>query len=87
MKSIAALFVVFAVSFGGTPTWACPQCRPLVRAGVYNPDFAANLFVLLLPLAVLGAIGVAVHFSDAIPAKVRQIKGCKPWRRICDAGR
>jgi hypothetical protein len=87
MKNIAAGLATSAILFSSTAAWACPQCRPAVESGVYNQDFAANLFVLLLPLAVLCAIGVGLYFSDAIMAKLRHIKGAKQWQTTSNAGR
>lgn len=87
MKNIAAGLATSVFLFSSTAAWACPQCRPLVKSGVYNQDFAANLFVLLLPLAVLCAIGVAIHFSDSIMAKLRKDKGGEQWQTTYNAGR
>ena len=75
MMRTAAAFAATAFLGGGTPLWACPSCRPLVKSGVYNSDFGPNLLVLLLPLAILSAIGGSLYFSDAIAAKLRTFKG------------
>jgi hypothetical protein len=51
----------------GAAVWACPTCRPLVKAGVYQSNFSSNLLVLLLPLAVLGLLVATVHlYSDRL---------------------
>lgn len=87
MRSISAGLAASALFFNGTALWACPQCRPVVNAGVYNQDFGENLFLVLLPLAVLFVIGVGIHFSDAIVVKLRRHKGEKPWQTTHNAGR
>lgn len=40
---------------------ACPQCRPLVQAGIYNPAFALNFGLLMLPLGLLIGLSLAVY--------------------------
>jgi hypothetical protein len=50
----------------------CPHCRTIVQSKVYNEDFTANLFVLILPLAVLLVIGIGIYFSDTILFKLRR---------------
>ena len=52
-------------------TWACPWCRPRVRAGIYTPAYSANVLLVLLPVAVLLAVGVAVYYWD----KLRPTRG------------
>ncbi|HEY0173028.1 MAG TPA: hypothetical protein VGB98_18585 [Pyrinomonadaceae bacterium] len=51
---------------------ACPECRAQVKGGVYNQDFPANLFVLLLPIIVLLAIGVGLYFADGITKRLKE---------------
>jgi len=43
---------------------ACPWCRPRVQAGIYTPAYSANLLLVLLPVAVLLALGVGVFYWD-----------------------
>ena len=43
---------------------ACAWCRPRVRAGIYTPTYPANLLVVLLPVAVLLALGVGLFYWD-----------------------
>jgi hypothetical protein len=45
-----------------TSAWGCTTCRPLVKAGVYDENFSANLLVLLLPLGVLALVVAALNF-------------------------
>ena len=80
MKRIASGFAASCIMFGNTALSACTECRPVVESGVYNQQFAANLGLLLLPLAVLLAIGVALYHSDAIMAKLRKDKGGREWQ-------
>lgn len=60
-----------AISFFINPAvlLACPYCQSAVKRNVYNQDFGANLFVLLLPLLLLLLIGIGLYFSDAILSK------------------
>lgn len=46
--------------------WGCPWCRPRVRAGIYTPAYSANVLLVLLPVAVLLAVGVAVFYWDKL---------------------
>lgn len=87
MKWFAASLIPSILWFDNATVLACPQCRPLVKSGVYNQDFGANLFVLLLPLAVLFAIGIATYFVDAITAKSGEDKGDDAWQTTHSAGR
>lgn len=73
----ALILIACIVALGNAKSWACSYCRPTVNADVYNQYFAANLLVLLLPLAVLSTIGIALYFSDAIVAGIRRLKGGK----------
>jgi hypothetical protein len=66
MKRIVAGCVTSIIAFNNTALLACPKCRPGVEAGVYNQGFSTNLFILLLPVAVLFVIGIGIHFSDAV---------------------
>lgn len=75
MKWSAASLILSVVLFNDATVAACPQCRPRVEAGVYNQDFGANLLILLLPLAVLLAIGIASYYVDALIATSGKSKG------------
>lgn len=75
MKWSAASLIFSLVLFKNATAAACPQCRPRVAAGVYNQDFGSNLLVLLLPLAVLFAIGIGTYYVDALNAKSGKGKG------------
>ncbi len=46
--------------------WACPWCRPRVRAGIYTPAYTANVLLVLLPVAVLLALGLALFYWDKL---------------------
>ena len=66
-RRVAVLVAVLVVLLGGAAeAEACSKCRPLVLAGVYNHEFAANLLALMLPIAVLFLVGIGIHFSDGI---------------------
>jgi hypothetical protein len=45
---------------------ACPWCRPKVQAGIYTPAYSTNMLLVLLPVAVLLAVGVAVYYWDKL---------------------
>jgi hypothetical protein len=45
---------------------ACPWCRPRVQAGIYTPAYSTNLLLVLLPVAVLLALGVATFYWDKL---------------------
>lgn len=61
--------------FGSAEAWTCEQCRPLVEASIYNPDFFANFLVLMVPLGVLATLGMLAHYMDAILAMLSSRKG------------
>lgn len=46
------------------PASACPRCRVLVRAGVFNSHFVPMLAETLLPLAVLALVCGGAYFAD-----------------------
>lgn len=60
---------------GSAEAWTCEQCRPLVEASVYNPDFFANFLILMAPLGILATLGMLAHYMDAILAKLSSRKG------------
>lgn len=66
--------IMLAMLWKSVPAWACFQCRQAVEADVYGQNFTSNLFLLVLPLAVLFALAVAVYFSDAIHSKFNSRK-------------
>jgi hypothetical protein len=37
-----------------------------VQAGIYTPAYSANVLLVLLPVAVLLAVGVAVYYWDKL---------------------
>jgi hypothetical protein len=69
MKALIASLLTFVFSFSPALVWACAQCRPVINARVYNQHFTTNLFLVLLPLAVLFLIGFGLYFSDRILIK------------------
>lgn len=61
------LFLTLLCSLGaGSAAWACPWCRPRVRAGIYTPAYSTNVLLVLLPVAVLLALGVALFYWDKL---------------------
>jgi hypothetical protein len=85
MKRIPAGFVLSALLFASGAAWACPQCRPLVQAGVYNQDFAGTLFLLLLPVGVLVLIGAGLYFAAPLKARLRRER--TQWLKTFNAAR
>jgi hypothetical protein len=63
MTRIRAIICAALLALSGT-AWACPKCRPLVRAGIHDAHFTANLGLVLLPLALLATFGAALYFWD-----------------------
>ena len=61
MRALAAL-VLLAPTLGE----ACPVCRPRVQAAIHTPDYAANVALLLLPVAILLALGVGLYWADRL---------------------
>jgi hypothetical protein len=45
---------------------ACPWCRPRVRAGIYTPAYTTNVLLVLLPVALLLALGLALFYWDKL---------------------
>ena len=61
------LFLTLLCSlWAGSATWACPWCRPRVQAGIYTPAYTTNVLLVLLPVAVLLAGGVALFYWDKL---------------------
>jgi hypothetical protein len=61
------LFLTLVASFWTLPQlWACPWCRPRVRAGIYTPAYSTNVLLVLLPVAVLLALGASVYYWDRL---------------------
>jgi hypothetical protein len=50
---------------------ACAICRPKVQAAIHNADYSVNMLLLLLPVALLLAVGVGLYYADALWARVR----------------
>ena len=66
---VAVVFLADALSVA-----ACDWCRIEAKKSVYAGDFVSNLLLLLLPVAVLSAIGVSVYFKDDIAENIRKWK-------------
>ena len=49
----------------GEAAGACVVCRPRVQAGIHNGAYAANLALVLLPVALLLG-GLGVYFAADI---------------------
>jgi len=51
---------------------ACPLCRAQAAAGIYNPEFGLRCFIVVLPIFVLGAIGLCLYHADDPVDKVEK---------------
>ncbi|MBJ6142098.1 hypothetical protein [Hymenobacter sp. BT559] len=61
------IFLTLLCSLAAGPVaWACPWCRPRVQAGIYTPAYTTNVLLVLLPIAVLLALGVALFYWDKL---------------------
>jgi hypothetical protein len=62
--NILAVFIFPAVL--NSIAEACLVCRIQVNSGIFNQDFAANLFAVLLPVLALSAILLGIFFFDEV---------------------
>lgn len=60
------LFILLSCLLLVPAAGACPWCRPKVQAGIYTPAYSTNMLLVLLPVAVLLAVGVAVYYWDKL---------------------
>ncbi len=68
VKTILAICVVLVLN---SVALACPWCRAQVKSGIYDQNFLYNLFVMLLPIVILTAIGFGLYHADKISDKLR----------------
>jgi hypothetical protein len=68
VKSIVAVILVLVFN---TAAAACPWCRAEVKIGIYDQNFFRNLFVMMLPVIVLTAIGFGLYHADKISDKLK----------------
>ena len=50
---------------------ACAVCRPRVQAGIHNEAYAANLLLVLLPVALLLLGGLGLFFAGDLRHRFR----------------
>ena len=61
------LFLLVLLALRTAPgAWACAWCRPRVQAGIHNAAHTATLLRVLLPVAVLLALGVGLFYWDTL---------------------
>jgi len=60
------LFLTLLAGLWAAGAGACPWCRPRVRAGIYTPAYATNALLVLLPVAVLLALGITLFYWDKL---------------------
>jgi hypothetical protein len=87
MKRVGRCLVGFIISLGsfGVAASACPECRARIESEIYSRDFAANLFVIVLPILVLVTIGVGLYYSEELTSNIK--RGITRWRTIGGAAR
>jgi hypothetical protein len=53
------------VLFGASTAEACPLCHSetgqLVRSGIFDSNFGANLFAMLLPFLIIGGVVALIY--------------------------
>lgn len=76
--------IVLLMTFSITAS-ACPECRAQVKSGIYDGSFGTNLFVILLPIIVIVAVGIGSYYADEITDKIR--KAASRWQTTDDAAR
>ena len=59
------------VSFNLTAS-ACAECRARVKDGIFDQSFGANLFVVLLPIAIIVAVGITLYYAGEITDKIKK---------------
>ena len=67
MKQLVLWSLLLLRARGG---WACTVCRPRVEAGIHNADYNANLGLILLPVALLLALGLGLYYWDKLTARL-----------------
>lgn len=75
-----APLVAAALAWAG-PALACLACRPLVKAELYDGEFAKTFLMLSLPVFIICVIGLAVHHSDEFKAAYARTKEDSTWPR------
>jgi hypothetical protein len=68
MKTIVFTFTLALLA---TSTHACPNCRPLVEAGIQT-DFTATALSLAAPLFIIFTLGIALYNFDSIRDRLRR---------------
>ena len=60
------IFLTLLACLGAAGAGACPWCRPRVQAGIYTPAYTANVLLVLLPVAVLLALGIGLFYWNKL---------------------
>jgi len=71
-KYIFAIIILLALT---ATVSACPECRAKVEVGLYNQDFSANLFIILLPILILTATGTGIYYAVDVIDKIKEVIG------------
>ena len=70
LKTLRVILPALTLLVPAPPASACPQCRAgiarQVRAGIYDDQFAFNVFATLMPFGIFLGIAAAIHFG--VPA-------------------
>ena len=60
------LFLTLLAGLWAAGAGACPWCRPRVQADIHTPAYATNALLVVLPVAVLLALGVGLFYWDKL---------------------
>ena len=66
MKNLVSTLLVALFSLSGALPMAraCTWCRPRVEAGIHDAAYGQRLLLVLLPVALLLAVGLGLFFWD-----------------------
>jgi hypothetical protein len=63
---MAKIFLTLLAGLWAAGAGACPWCRPRVQAAIYTPAYTTHALLVLLPVAVLLAVGIGVFYWDKL---------------------
>lgn len=72
MKLLLSCLLASLLGLAPALAHACAVCRPKVQAAIHTADYSVNMGLLLLPVALLLALGVGLYYAEALVAWGRQ---------------
>ena len=69
--------LLFFLLLGAGRALGCPVCRPRVAAGIHNAAYAHHLLLVLLPVALLLALGLGLFHWDKLAARVARHRAAR----------